>query len=70
MGLLWAVEITQFAHNPKKTFRAANVTSLAQLMPEFRHTNIRIMAAHIPYQLQFRLGMLIRMAVRVPGLAG
>ena len=65
---LW--EQAHFPHDPKKAFGTSGITSLAEPVPEFHHAQIGIAAAHILYQLQFCFGVLVRMAVRTPGLAG
>ena len=38
-------------------------------MPQFNHAQLRIAPAHVSNELQFTLCVLIRMAVRPPGLA-
>ena len=63
---LW--EQAHFPHDPKNAFGTSGITSLAEPVPEFHHAQIGIAAAHILYQLQFCLGVLVRMAVRTPGL--
>ena len=60
----------QFTHDPEQALRTADVTSLPQPVPQLYHAQVGIAAAHIPDQLQFRLGVLVGMAVGPPGLAG
>ena len=62
--LLW--EHPQFAHDSKQ----AGIAALLQAVPQLHQAKLRIAAAHIPDQLQFRFGMLVWVALRPPGLAG
>lgn len=61
---------TQFPHDPEQTLWPAGIATLPQSVPQFHHTQVWIPAAHISDQLQFSLCVLLRMAVRSPGLAG
>ena len=61
---------SQLAQKAEQALRAAGVAALPQPVPQFHHAQVRIAAAHIPDQLQFRLCMLVGMAVGPPGPAG
>ena len=66
--LLGLREQSQLAHAPEQTLRAAGIAP--QPVPQFYHAEIGVAAAHIPDQLQFRLCVLIGMAVRASELTG
>lgn len=66
--LLW--EHPQFAHDAEQVLRAAGVAALFRAVPQLHQAELWIAAAHIPDQLQFRSGMLVRIVVRPLGLAG
>ena len=61
---------TQRPHDTEQALRAAGVAPLPQPVPQFHHTEVRIPAAHVPNQLQFRLCVLVRVVMRPPGPAG
>ena len=63
---LW--EHPEFPHHPEQAFRAAGIAPLLQAVPQFHHAQVRISAAHVPNQLQFRLCVLVWMAVGPTGL--
>lgn len=60
----------QFAHDTEQTFRTAGIASFPQPVPQLHHAQVRIAAAHIPDQLQFRLCVLVGVVMRPPGPAG
>ena len=60
----------QLAHYAKQALRAAGIATLPQPVPQLHHTQVWVTAAHIPDQLQFRLCVLVGMAVGPPGPAG
>ena len=66
--LLW--EHPQLTHDPEQALGPAGVAALFQAVPQLHQAKLRIAAAHVPDELQFRFGMLVWMAVRPPGLAG
>ena len=66
--LLW--EHPQFAHDSKQALRPAGIAALSQSVPQLHQTELRVAAAHVPDQLQLRFCVLVRMAVRPPGLTG
>ena len=74
---LWLIRILRFGlrkhaqltHDPKQTFRAARVATLAKSVPELNHTKVWAPVAHIPDELEFCLCMLVGVTVRPSGLA-
>ena len=67
--LLCCGEQAQFSQKAEQALRAAGIAPLAQPVPQFHHTQVRITAAHIPDQLQLCLCVLVGMTVRASGLA-
>ena len=56
--------LSLFAEYTVKTCYRAGIPSLTELNPEYDQTVVRITATHIGYELQFGVGMLVRMRVR------
>ena len=68
--LLFLWKQSQFSHDSEQALRAAGVAPLPQTVPQLHHAQVGIAAAHIPDQLQLCFCMLVRVAVRPPGLTG